>query len=69
MVVGDGETPRTGALLCYRSQWRVLAVDPCLDAGRVKGSVARLECRAAKIQEEVIEVDAACEHVRRAESS
>jgi len=30
IVVGDGSTPRTAALLAMRSKWRVLSVDPAL---------------------------------------
>ena len=30
VVIGDGSTPRTAALLAMRSKWRVLSVDPAL---------------------------------------
>lgn len=33
-VVGDGHMPRTGALIAFRSRWRVYSIDP---ASRVKG--------------------------------
>ena len=31
VVVGDGRTPRTAALLAMRTQWTVLSVDPALE--------------------------------------
>jgi hypothetical protein len=30
LVVGDGSTPRTGALFAFRSKWQVTSVDPAL---------------------------------------
>ena len=31
IVIGDGRTPRTGALLAMRTKWTVISVDPALD--------------------------------------
>lgn len=34
LVVGDGRTPRTGAMVAMRSKWSVLSVDPALKSKR-----------------------------------
>jgi hypothetical protein len=33
IVIGDGNTPRTGATIAYRSRWNVVSVDPRMKMG------------------------------------
>jgi len=48
--VGDGKTPRTGAMLAFRSKWHVVSIDPLLK-GRTTWPVARLACAGKKIED------------------
>lgn len=55
-VIGDGARPRTAALACFLTKWRrVISVDPGLKAS--EQSIHRLELRAKKIQDTVVDVD------------
>ena len=36
VVVGDGTTPRTGALFAYRTNWNVVSIDPEMDRDFMK---------------------------------
>ncbi len=48
-VVGDGCTPRTGALLAYRSAWSVYSIDPMLR--RTWPKIQRLTTIGARIED------------------
>ena len=49
LVVGDGNTPRTGAMFAFRSAWTAVSVDPRLKTE--KTDVQRLYPIKAKIEE------------------
>jgi len=49
--VGDGCTPRTGALFAYRTAWSVISIDPALkDKGKWAG-IERLSCVREKVED------------------
>ncbi len=49
LVVGDGHTPKTGALFAFHSRWSVISVDPKLRQD--KYGVARLWCVQKKVED------------------
>ena len=49
VVVGDGATPRTGALLAFTTRWQVVSIDPRADAASVE-HVRRLTTRNTRIE-------------------
>jgi hypothetical protein len=62
LVVGDGSTPRTAALLAFRTRWaRIISVDPALSASpelaKKWEGVARLQLSSKRIQDCTFEVD------------
>jgi len=48
-VVGDGHTPRTGALFAMRTNWNVISIDPVMRP--FHGNVKRLETITGRIEE------------------
>lgn len=50
VVVGDGHTPRTGALIALNTAWDVMSVDPELNPDKDWG-IARLQVCNRKIQD------------------
>jgi hypothetical protein len=69
VAVGDGHSPRTGALFALRSAWRCISVDPALkETGRRPvgrpvsrgwGRIDRLEVIAARVEDVTVEADVA----------
>ncbi|MES1911113.1 MAG: hypothetical protein MHM6MM_003597 [Cercozoa sp. M6MM] len=57
VVVGDGSTPRCGALFAFRTKWRIISVDPQMrqDPRWSNGAVRRLEVRRCKMEDMVVE--------------
>lgn len=51
VAVGDGCTPRTGALLAHMTKWNVVSVDPKLRVDAKYASVKRLSLVATKIED------------------
>lgn len=49
-VVGDGSTPRTGALIACRTAWHVTSIDPNLN-GKEYSHIRRLSLVKAKIED------------------
>lgn len=49
LVVGDGTSPRTGALIASATNWKVTSVDPAMTL--CPRDIKRLECVAAKIED------------------
>lgn len=49
--VGDGGTPRTGAMFAFRSAWGVTSIDPALKRDGTWPGIARLRCISAKIED------------------
>jgi len=66
LVVGDGRTPRTAALLAMRTRWTVLSVDPAL-AGLLPAAEA--EAPAQVEAEPAAQVEAAAEAEAEAEAA
>lgn len=50
IVVGDGSTPRCGAVFAFRTQWSVISIDPQLSTFKVNHGIKRLQCIADKIE-------------------
>ena len=74
LVVGDGRTPRTAALLAMRTRWTVLSVDPALEGLLPTGEVeaqaearveARVEAQAAVSAQAQVDVDAEAQSSER----
>lgn len=59
VCVGDGNTPRTGALFAYRSHWTVHSVDPRLNAKPKFTSIRRLTLHQDPIQDFHVSCDQA----------
>lgn len=57
VVVGDGSTPRTGALFAMLSRWRVWSIDPALSGKETQweSQVRRLRVIGRKIEEAPVE--------------
>lgn len=49
--VGDGATPRTGAMLAFRSKWFVFSIDPLLPKSGVWPGVNRLAMLSKPVEE------------------
>ena len=57
ICVGDGRTPRTGAVFAYRSRWSVWSIDPQMKVrGKYKG-IERLTCIPEKIENHAFDCD------------
>lgn len=55
VCVGDGHTPRTGALISMLTSWNVISIDPVM---RIKDyNIKRLELIKAKIEDVQLEYD------------
>ncbi len=50
-VIGDGSTPRTGAMLAMRTRWTVHSIDPALKDRERNGRVQRLHVHRCKAEE------------------
>ena len=58
VCVGDGHTPRTGAVCAFSTKWDCYSVDPLL---RLKEwDIKRLTCKRFKIQDTFLEFDKPC---------
>ena len=51
LVVGDGSTPRTGALIAFRSRWNVTSVDPNINPKNLNLPISRLRVCKGKVEE------------------
>lgn len=51
VVVGDGVTPRTGAMFAFRSKWNVISVDPLMKCKKKFKSIDRLTMFKGRIEE------------------
>lgn len=51
ICVGDGRSPRTGAMVAFRSKWQVFSVDPILKHPSEKYNIDRLTCMPYKIED------------------
>lgn len=51
VCVGDGATPRTGAMFAFRSAWNVVSVDPLLKMEGKWKSIDRLLCVKSRIED------------------
>jgi len=58
-VIGDGASPRTGAIFAYRSKWRVLSIDPQLHNKPIWSKIARLSSYPEKVQDVALTADIA----------
>ena len=61
VCVGDGLTPRTASLFCFRTKWKCISVDPLMrgplgfhsDETRWSEHIERLTARRARLQDAV----------------
>mgnify|MGYP000573623061 CR=1 FL=1 len=51
LVVGDGHSPRTGALVVLHTRWQVTVVDPVLTVQGQHPKIPRLTCMRARIED------------------
>jgi hypothetical protein len=59
VCVGDGLTPRTAGLFCFRTKWKCISVDPLMrgplgfhsDETRWSEHIERLTARRARLQD------------------
>lgn len=56
IVVGDGVSPRTGALMCFRTAWKVHSIDPALRVTPEYKKVRNLTLHSEKVEDVVIDV-------------
>lgn len=62
LVVGDGTSPRVGAMLAVRSGWSVVSVDPAMRLDGPHPRIDRLVCRRDRVEavDELFDVVIAC---------
>lgn len=51
LVVGDGHSPRTGALVAMETGWTVTSIDPVLSINGAHPRIARLTCIRAQLED------------------
>mmetsp|Transcript_5141 Transcript_5141/g.9466 ORF Transcript_5141/g.9466 Transcript_5141/m.9466 type:complete len:430 (+) Transcript_5141:107-1396(+) len=56
VVVGDGSTPRTAAMMCYRTKWKVYSVDPMMKLDPKWNNIRNLKVYRAPIEDVTITV-------------
>lgn len=59
VCVGDGHTPRTGAVFAFCTKWECVSVDPMLKVNKA-WNVDRLTTKRFKIQDTFLEFDKPC---------
>lgn len=51
LVVGDGTSPRTGALFATSTAWKVTSIDPAMKPMGAHATIPRLDCIRARLED------------------
>lgn len=60
IVVGDGTTPRTAALLAYMTKWNVVSIDPKMSNRPWEALIRRLKVFRSKVEETKLNYNEKC---------
>ncbi len=63
VCVGDGRSPRTAALLAFRTKWQCISVDPIMDTIKIpdwESQIRNLKCIPKKVEDVDLFYDRVC---------